>query len=102
MATDNKAGEGADALAIDATTTDAERLDTNDADITKPSYDDTARVVDHRAEQALCRKFDYRLLPVLALMCKCSIGNRVACRLLIPVSRSVQCARQGKLGQRPD
>jgi hypothetical protein len=32
--------------------------------------EDTARVVDHKAERALCRKFDYRLLPVLALMCK--------------------------------
>jgi hypothetical protein len=31
--------------------------------------EETARVVDHHAEQALCRKFDYRLLPVLALMC---------------------------------
>ncbi|KAG0647793.1 putative transporter [Hyphodiscus hymeniophilus] len=27
-----------------------------------------AYVVDHHAERALCRKFDYRLLPVLALM----------------------------------
>ncbi|TAQ91455.1 hypothetical protein B7494_g149 [Chlorociboria aeruginascens] len=27
-----------------------------------------AYVVDHRAERALCRKFDYRLLPILALM----------------------------------
>jgi hypothetical protein len=32
--------------------------------------EETARVVDHKAERALCRKFDYRLLPVLALMCK--------------------------------
>ena len=31
---------------------------------------DTARVLDHRAERALCRKFDIRLLPVLAMMCK--------------------------------
>lgn len=29
---------------------------------------DTAWVLDHHAERALCRKFDYRLLPVLALM----------------------------------
>ena len=29
---------------------------------------DTAWVVDHHAERALCRKFDYRLLPVLAVM----------------------------------
>lgn len=25
-------------------------------------------VVDHHAERALCRKFDYRLLPILAWM----------------------------------
>ena len=29
---------------------------------------DPAYVVDHQAEPALCRKFDFRLLPVLALM----------------------------------
>lgn len=28
----------------------------------------TARVVDVAAERALCRRFDFRLLPVLALM----------------------------------
>jgi len=27
-----------------------------------------AQVVDHAAERALCRKFDFRLLPVLAIM----------------------------------
>ncbi len=31
---------------------------------------ETARVLDHAAERALCRKFDFRLLPVLAVMCK--------------------------------
>lgn len=31
---------------------------------------DTARVQDHEAEVRLCRKFDLRLLPVLAVMCK--------------------------------
>lgn len=30
---------------------------------------DVARVTDHKAERALARKFDFRLLPVLALMC---------------------------------
>jgi hypothetical protein len=29
---------------------------------------ETAAIVDHQAERALCRKFDYRLLPVLAVM----------------------------------
>lgn len=30
---------------------------------------DTARVLDHEAEVKLCRKFDFRLLPCLAVMC---------------------------------
>ena len=29
---------------------------------------ETARIIDHQAERALCRKFDLRLLPVLAVM----------------------------------
>jgi hypothetical protein len=32
--------------------------------------DEVTRVVDHKAERRLCRKFDYRLLPILAIMCK--------------------------------
>jgi hypothetical protein len=30
--------------------------------------DETAQVVDTHAEKKLCRKFDFRLLPVLAIM----------------------------------
>ncbi|KAJ5769758.1 uncharacterized protein N7511_001809 [Penicillium nucicola] len=30
--------------------------------------DEVTRVVDHKAERRLCRKFDYRLLPILAIM----------------------------------
>lgn len=30
---------------------------------------ETARVLDHQAEMKLCRKFDVRILPVLAVMC---------------------------------
>jgi len=33
---------------------------------------ETARVVDSIAERQLCRKFDFRILPVLAVMCKCN------------------------------
>jgi len=29
---------------------------------------ETAYVIDHHAERSLCRKFDFRLLPVLAIM----------------------------------
>ncbi|KAG9238305.1 major facilitator superfamily domain-containing protein [Amylocarpus encephaloides] len=32
------------------------------------SYIGNAAVIDHEAERALCRKFDFRLLPVLAIM----------------------------------
>lgn len=35
----------------------------------KSSFPETARVIDHEAERALCRKFDFRLLPILAFMC---------------------------------
>lgn len=31
---------------------------------------ESARVVDHAAERKLCLKFDVRMLPVLAVMCK--------------------------------
>jgi hypothetical protein len=34
--------------------------------------DDVTRVVDHKAERRLCRRFDIRLLPILAIMCKSS------------------------------
>ncbi|KAK7911194.1 permease of the major facilitator superfamily [Apiospora marii] len=42
---------------------DAESARGGDVDI-----GETARVVDAQAERALCRKFDFRLLPVLAVM----------------------------------
>lgn len=42
---------------------DAESNRDGDVDI-----GETARVVDTQAERALCRKFDFRLLPVLAVM----------------------------------
>lgn len=32
-------------------------------------FDDVVRVIDHKAERRLCRRFDIRLLPVLAIMC---------------------------------
>lgn len=32
------------------------------------SEENTAAVIDSAAEKALCRKFDFRLLPVLAIM----------------------------------
>ena len=31
--------------------------------------DEITRVVDHKAERRLCRRFDIRLLPILAIMC---------------------------------
>jgi hypothetical protein len=49
--------------------TDPDKLDGLDDRV---SIDDTPRVVDHIAERQLCRKFDVRILPVLAIMCECS------------------------------
>lgn len=38
--------------------------------------DDLAPVVDHKAERRLCRRFDIRLLPILAIMCRLSFLSR--------------------------
>ena len=53
--------------------------DSKTADLEAPSrqeppsapgvVEDVVQVVDHKAERALCWKFDVRLLPILALMC---------------------------------
>ena len=41
--------------------------------VTKPAAQaETARVLDKVAERRLCFKFDVRLMPVLAIMCKFS------------------------------
>lgn len=43
----------------------------NKKDATSSAYvEDVARVVDHKAERALCRRFDIRILPILAIMCE--------------------------------
>ena len=34
--------------------------------------DEVTRVTDHKAERRLCRRFDIRLLPILAIMCEYS------------------------------
>ncbi|KAJ4249822.1 hypothetical protein NW762_012165 [Fusarium torreyae] len=39
-----------------------------DDTVTEGTHEETARVVDHIAERQLCRKFDVRLMPVLAVM----------------------------------
>lgn len=72
MASVEKSNDAPEALGIENTV--AERFDTNDIESSK-ALGETARVVDHRAEQALCRKFDYRLLPVLAVMCRNPLHN---------------------------
>lgn len=56
---------------------------------------ETARVVDHEAERKLCFKFDIRILPVLAVMCRQPIlpaSHRInhANRFM---DRSLQCSR---------
>jgi hypothetical protein len=56
---------------------DAEQGDLRDGpgavDTEKGEVAETARVIDHAAERRLCRKFDLRILPVLAIMCKCVV-----------------------------
>lgn len=65
---------------------DAKKINTSGSDSPREDYDikipytiedpetqpeissEPAYVVDHHAERALCRQFDFRLLPVLALM----------------------------------
>jgi hypothetical protein len=79
--------------------------DVNDVESTAgkaAATEETARVVDHHAEQALCRKFDYRLLPVLALMCNYPFTSRTLNLVLNSSSRFIQCARQRKLGKCSD
>jgi hypothetical protein len=51
--------------------------------------DEVTRIVDHKAERRLCRKFDYRLLPVLAVMCTSISGQITQARLIR--NRLVQC-----------
>lgn len=45
-----------------------DEVDVGPANSNEPPAE-SARVVDHIAERQLCRKFDVRLMPVLAIMC---------------------------------
>ena len=50
---------------------DAENVAVNDNVPTKAiDQAETARVLDKAAERRLCLKFDIRLMPVLAIMCR--------------------------------
>lgn len=55
----------------------------------------TARVLDPAAERALCRKFDYRLLPVLAFLCKPSSNPRRESLPATPPASFQQAPRSG-------
>lgn len=44
---------------------------------------ETARVLDHAAEVKLTRKFDLRILPILAVMCKSSGRHHGVSRQLV-------------------
>ena len=77
-------------VARDSITDDASQL--NRCASAPGVIDDVVQVIDHQAERRLCRRFDLRLLPVLALMC-----------MLFPTDssislsndhRSLQCSRQ--------
>lgn len=63
--------------------------------------DETAHVVDRDAEKKLCRKFDFRLLPVLAIMVCCGTFEP-ANNLLNCGTVSLQRARQVQFGKRKD
>lgn len=64
----------------------------------KHSFPETARVIDHEAERALCRKFDFRLLPILAFMCMSLsiLWTIMNADVFLKGCRSVQCSRQRK------
>lgn len=57
-------------------------------------YNDSTAVVDHAAERSLCFKFDIRILPVLAVMCKNHALMEIS-RLLnhadAIINRPIQC-----------
>lgn len=58
-------------------------VDTKDAESSlgaPPDFNETARILDHKAERALCRKFDFRILPVLAIMCTSHNRSRMISR----------------------
>lgn len=68
--------------------------------------EEVTRVVDHKAERRLCRRFDLRLLPILAIMCmfpwrprlkgvRHFTGQVQTSRTDKTSQRSVQCSRQG-------
>lgn len=59
----DETGKTAEVNAVD----DANKLQSNGS--TPKVVDEATRVVDHKAERRLCRRFDFRLLPVLAIMC---------------------------------
>lgn len=61
--------------------------------------DEVTWVVDHKAERRLCRQFDFRLLPVLAVMCRNLIPFARDSELVLTFGRPVQCPRQRQPGK---
>ncbi|KAJ9157575.1 MFS transporter [Pleurostoma richardsiae] len=54
---------------VEAPTKDGVAGEFNDASSSNSgALAETARVIDHKAEMRLCRKFDFRLMPILAVM----------------------------------
>lgn len=49
---------------------EASKQNSHDSASAPGVVEDVVQVVNHRAERALCRRFDLRLLPILALMCE--------------------------------
>lgn len=48
---------------------EANNVESNSPNPEWKGNEETARVLDHKAERALCFKLDIRLMPVLAIMC---------------------------------
>lgn len=46
---------------------DSENASINDH-VVESEIEETAHIVDHKAERAICRKLDFHLLPILAIM----------------------------------
>ena len=62
---------------------------------------DTARVLDHKAERKLCRKFDVRILPVLAIMCKSTRYSDRMSPLVAIISSTTACEPPSDAAYRP-
>lgn len=62
-----------DEITKEATYEAAEKVESNPPQSEWKDNEETARVLDHKAERSLCWKLDIRLMPVLAIMCESGV-----------------------------